>query len=89
LAALREAAQALCGDALWAGPAGRAAAELLREAEDHAAHGPAVIEPASLGPLLKTLMDEVAVRPQQGGHPRLAIYGLIEARLQTADVMIL
>lgn len=89
LAALREAAQALCGDALWAGPAGRAAAELLREAEDHAAHGPAMIEPASLGPLLKTLMDEVAVRPQQGGHPRLAIYGLIEARLQTADVMIL
>ncbi|MES2021958.1 MAG: double-strand break repair protein AddB [Pseudomonadota bacterium] len=89
LGALREAAQALCGDALWAGPAGRAAAELLREAEDHAAHGPAMIEPASLGPLLKTLMDEVAVRPQQGGHPRLAIYGLIEARLQTADVMIL
>lgn len=89
LGALREAAQALCGDALWAGPAGRAAAELLREAEDHAAHGPAVIEPASLGPLLKTLMDEVAVRPLQGGHPRLAIYGLIEARLQTADVMIL
>jgi ATP-dependent helicase/nuclease subunit B len=89
LGALREAAQALCGDSLWAGPAGRAAAELLREAEDHAAHGPAMIEPASLGPLLKTLMDEVAVRPQQGGHPRLAIYGLIEARLQTADVMIL
>jgi len=89
LGALREAAQALCGDALWAGPAGRAAAELLREAEDHAAHGPAVIDPASLGPLLKTLMDEVAVRPPQGGHPRLAIYGLIEARLQTADVMIL
>jgi ATP-dependent helicase/nuclease subunit B len=86
---LRDAAQALCGDALWAGPAGRAAAELLREAEEHAAHGPPAVDPASLAPLLKTLMDEVAVRPPQGGHPRLAIYGLIEARLQTADVMIL
>ena len=89
LAALRETAQALCGDALWAGPAGRAAAELLREAEEHAASGPAAVEPASLAALLKTVMDEVAVRPAQGGHPRLAIYGLIEARLQTADLMIL
>ena len=89
LAALREAAQALCGDALWSGPAGRAAADLLREAELHAVHGPATIDPASLAPLLKTLMDEIAVRPPQGGHPRLAIYGLIEARLQTADLMIL
>ncbi len=51
--------------------------------------GPASVEPASLAPLLKTLMDEAAVRPPQGGHPRLAIYGLIEARLQTADLMIL
>lgn len=89
LAALRETAQVLCGDALWAGPAGRAAADLLRAAEDHAPDGPALIEPASVAPLLKTLMDEIAVRPPQGGHPRLAIYGLIEARLQTADVMIL
>ena len=89
LGALRETAQALCGDALWSGPAGRAAAELLRAAEDHAALGPATIEPASVAPLLKVLMDEVAVRPPQGGHPRLAIYGLIEARLQSAEVMIL
>lgn len=89
LATLREGAQALCGDAVWSGPAGRAAADLLREAEEHAAQGPATIDPASLAPLLKTLMDESAVRPPQGGHPRLAIYGLIEARLQTADLMIL
>jgi ATP-dependent helicase/nuclease subunit B len=89
IAALRETAQALCGDALWGGPAGRAAAELLAELEVQAANGPPVIDPDSLAPLLKTLMDEVAVRPAQGGHPRLAIYGLIEARLQTADLMIL
>ena len=52
-------------------------------------HGPALAEPESLAPMLRTLMDEVAVRPPQGGHPRLAILGLIEARLQTADLMIL
>jgi ATP-dependent helicase/nuclease subunit B len=34
-------------------------------------------------------MDEVAIRPARGGHPRLAIYGQIEARLQSADLMIL
>ncbi|MET3761504.1 double-strand break repair protein AddB [Sphingomonas sp. UYEF23] len=89
LEALRTTAQALCGDALWSGPNGRAAAELLNEAEAHAGHGPPTIDPASLAALLKTLMDEVAVRSRQGEHPRLAIYGLIEARLQTADIMIL
>ncbi|MFA6115580.1 MAG: double-strand break repair protein AddB [Sphingomonas sp.] len=89
VAALRETAQALCGDTLWSGPAGRASSELLADLEAEADAGPASVEPASLAPLLKTLMDEAAVRPPQGGHPRLAIYGLIEARLQTADLMIL
>lgn len=89
LALLRDTAQGLCGDALWAGPAGRAAADLLVELDDHAAKGPAMIDPADLAPLLRQLMDEIAVRPPQGGHPRLAIYGLIEARLQAADLMVL
>jgi ATP-dependent helicase/nuclease subunit B len=89
IATLRETAQALCGDMLWAGPAGRAAAELLADLEIQAASGPPTVDPASVAPLLRTLMEEIAVRPPQGGHPRLAIYGLIEARLQTADVMIL
>ena len=89
IAALREAATALCGDALWREPAGRALADLLGELEAEAAAGPRDVDPASLAPLLTTLMDEIAVRPPQGGHPRLAIYGLLEARLQTADVMIL
>ena len=89
VAALREGAERLCGDAIWRGPAGRAAAELLAEIEAEAVVGPPSIDPETLAPLLTTLMDEVAVRPPQGGHPRLAIYGLIEARLQTADLMIL
>ncbi len=87
LAGLRETIFALGGDAPWTGAAGRAAAELLSELEAQADGAP--VDPASIAPILRTLMDEVAVRPPQGGHPRLAIYGLIEARLQTADLFVL
>jgi ATP-dependent helicase/nuclease subunit B len=89
LSALREAASALGGDTLWGRAEGRAAADLLDALEHEAAHGPPLIDPASLAPMLRHLMDEEAVRPPQGGHPRLAILGLIEARLQSADLMIL
>ena len=89
LACLREGATRLCGDGLWSRAEGRAAAELIAELEERAPLGPPTIAPASLPALLRILMDEVAVRPPQGGHPRLAIYGLLEARLQTADVLIL
>ncbi len=89
LAALREAAQALGGDGAWSRVDGRAAATLLDDLEREAADGPRRADPATLAPMLRTLMDAEAVRPPQGGHPRLAILGLIEARLQTADLMIL
>ncbi|UYY58779.1 double-strand break repair protein AddB [Sphingomonas sp. S2-65] len=89
IAALREAAQVLGGDAVWSRGEGRAAADLLDQLEREAVHGPAMAEPEAMAPMLRTLMDEQAVRPPQGGHPRLSILGLIEARLQTADLMIL
>ncbi|MFZ5747357.1 MAG: double-strand break repair protein AddB [Pseudomonadota bacterium] len=89
IAALRETATDLCGDTLWSRAEGRAAADLIDTLEQEAAHGPAEARPGALVPMLRTLMDEVAVRPPQGGHPRLAILGLLEARLQSADLMIL
>ncbi|OJU23106.1 MAG: double-strand break repair protein AddB [Sphingomonas sp. 66-10] len=89
VAALREAANVLAGDEAWRGPAGRAAADLLAELESEAGAGPRKVSRDDLAPLLRLLMDEAAVRPAQGGHARLAIYGLIEARLQSADLMIL
>ncbi|MHA6719516.1 double-strand break repair protein AddB [Sphingomonas sp. RS6] len=89
VASLRETAQALGGDALWGREDGRAAAALLDDLERQAREGPPLAEPASIAPLLRTLMDEIAVRPPQGGHPRVAILGLIEARLHSADLMIL
>ncbi|TMJ15776.1 MAG: double-strand break repair protein AddB, partial [Alphaproteobacteria bacterium] len=88
LAALREGASLLAGDEAWAGPAGRAAAELLAEAEPAAGQGPASVAPASLPALFERLLAAVAVRPPYGQHPRIFIWGLIEARLQHADLMI-
>lgn len=89
LAAVREAGERLAGDELWAKPAGRAAAELLATLEEHGDEGPRRIQPDALGPILTELMNAVAVRPPQGGHPRIFIRGLIEARLQQADLTIL
>ncbi len=37
---------------------------------------------------LRDAMDRVSVRPPWGGHPRVAIYGLLEARMVRADLVI-
>jgi len=89
LAALREAVSRLAGDAAWSGPAGRAAAELLADLEAAAGQGPERASSRDLSAMLERLMAPVAVRPPYGQHPRLAIWGLIEARLQHADLMVL
>ena len=89
LAALRDAASLLSSDAVWAGPAGRGAAELFASIEEAAPLGPDGIGPGGIGPALEQLMQDVAVRPPYGQHPRLFIWGLLEARLQQADLMIL
>ena len=89
IASIRDTADAMSGGAVWANPQGRAAADALAAFEEAGPDGPALIDPAAVAPLLRILFGEVAVRPPQGGHPRLAIYGLVEARLQRADLMIL
>jgi ATP-dependent helicase/nuclease subunit B len=89
IAALREAASELSGNEVWAAPAGRAAADLFAELEPAAGHGPERLDPASLPALFERLMAGQAVRPPYGQHPRIFIWGLIEARLQHADLMIL
>ncbi len=73
---------------LWAGEAGEAAADfladLLRAAGDFGR--------VSLGEypgLLDSLMAGRVVRPRYGRHPRLHIWGPLEARLQHADTVIL
>ena len=89
LGAVREAASALAGIAAWAGPAGRAAAATLADFEAASEEGPERIQAAQLPALLEGLLADVAVRPPYGQHPRLFIWGLIEARLQHADLLVL
>ena len=88
-AALSEGAQAMAGDRAWQGPDGRLAAELLAElVASEAAHG-LIVAAEEAVPLLRQLLDGQAVRPPYGGHPRIFIWGLLEARLQRADLVVL
>jgi len=73
---------------LWRETAGETAAgfchDLLEAARDFpplaGRHYPALFEALSHG---------IVVRPAYGRHPRLAIWGLVEARLQQADLVVL
>lgn len=89
LALLREVASSLSGDAVWAGQAGRALADLVSTLEADGGDGPEAISLGALSQMLRLLMDGIAIRPGYGGHPRVFIWGLLEARLQSADTMIL
>ncbi len=80
--------EALCGTALWAQADGRALATLIDELRDAARAAGTRLDPRDLPAVLRDAMDEVAVRPPWGGHPRVAIYGLLEARMSRADLVI-
>jgi len=86
---LSNAAQTLAGDRAWRGPDGRMAAELLAELQSSEAARQLSITMADAVPLLRQLLDERAVRPPYGKHPRIFIWGLLEARLQRADLVVL
>ncbi|WP_295529231.1 double-strand break repair protein AddB [Novosphingobium sp. Chol11] len=81
-------AEALCGEAIWAQADGRALSVWIEQWSSAAGEVGLAIDPRELPALLRDAMDEVAVRPPYGGHPRLAIYGLLEARMSRADLVI-
>lgn len=89
LAAISEQAGKLTRDAVWAGYQGHAAAELFAEMEAAAGEGPRQADLRALPALLEQMLGGLSVRPPQGGHPRVAILGLIEARLVQPNLMIL
>jgi ATP-dependent helicase/nuclease subunit B len=85
--ALAETATELAGENAWAGSAGRAAAELVAKVQSVKTDLPITL--ADAVPILGQLLEGVRVRPPYGGHPRVFIWGLLEARLQQADLTIL
>ena len=72
---------------LWAGEAGEQAARFIAEILEW---GDAVdVSLIRFAAFFETLMGGRVVRPRYGAHPRLAIWGPLEARLQSADLLIL
>jgi len=73
--------------ALWQGEAGEALSVLLAELID-AGHGLALAA-SDYPPFYRSLVAGDVVRPRAGLHPRLFIWGPLEARLQQPDLVIL
>lgn len=80
--------QQLSGGAAWAREDGRALADFIEDLTLTAREADTQTEIAQLALILRDAMDEIAVRPPWGGHPRVAIYGLLESRLSRADLVI-
>lgn len=72
----------------WRGDAGDQAAQLMRDIQNASADL-SDIETSSYPHLFRALAQERAVRPAYGRHPRLAILGPLEARLQHFDTIVL
>ncbi|NWH07096.1 MAG: double-strand break repair protein AddB [Alphaproteobacteria bacterium] len=87
------AAEALARDAegstdhLWSEEAGEAALDLLNELI--ALSGTLILRGDEYARLFPVLARARVVRPRRGQHPRVAIWGPLEARLQAADLLIL
>jgi ATP-dependent helicase/nuclease subunit B len=88
LDAIATAAEALCGVDLWAEADGRASATFLEDLREAARAAGTRLDPRELHAVLHDAMDRIAVRPPWGGHPRVAIYGLLEARMARADLIV-
>ena len=88
-AALRETASALTADNAWSGPDGRMAAELISDLEFSEDARGLALEASEWRTVLRQMLDQRPVRPPYGGHPRVFIWGLLEARLQKADLLVL
>jgi ATP-dependent helicase/nuclease subunit B len=73
---------------LWREVAGETAAGFYNELIDAAGDFPP-LSGRDYPALFEALSADAVVRPLYGRHPRLAIWGLVEARLQQADLVVL
>jgi ATP-dependent helicase/nuclease subunit B len=78
------------GDAkLWDGAGGEALARLLTDMTEDAEADALALAPADYPYFLQALMSGVVVPRRAGGEPRIHIWGALEARLQSADLIVL
>jgi ATP-dependent helicase/nuclease subunit B len=78
------------GDApLWQGAGGEALARLLSDLVDDTEAAALDFVPADYPYFLQVLMAGVAVQRPAGADPRIHIWGTLEARLQSVDLLIL
>lgn len=90
LTTLREVAEALAGAELWQGDAGRALATLIETLGANAETLAAIPLSRQQAPeFLRGMLDMVSVRAVWRQHPQIVIWGPLEARLQSADLIIL
>lgn len=73
---------------LWRGEAGESAAQMLEQIIAYGHNLPDVDARGFLR-LMRQLMTGIVVRPRGGTHPRLTILGPLEARMLSADVIVL
>ena len=81
-------AEALAGEGVWAQEDGRALSRFVEDLRGHARDTGTRVGLGDLHAVLRDAMEQVAVRPPYGGHPRVAIYGLLESRMTRADQVI-
>ncbi|MEO0907775.1 MAG: PD-(D/E)XK nuclease family protein, partial [Pseudomonadota bacterium] len=85
---LASCAEMMAGEGAWAREDGRAMAGLIEDVRLHAGVVGTRIAADDLPVIMRDAMDALAVRPPYGGHPRVAIYGLLESRMTRADLII-
>lgn len=85
---LASVGEALCGEHLWAREDGRALARFVEDLRMQARIVGTTLDRRDWHAVLRDAMEQVAVRPPYGGHPRVAIYGLLEARMARADLIL-
>ncbi|MCR4379037.1 MAG: double-strand break repair protein AddB, partial [Rhodospirillales bacterium] len=73
---------------LWTGEAGEALSAFIAETHE-ALTRLAPLQAEHYPALIKALMTGRPVRPHYAPHPRVHIWGLLEARLQQADIVVL
>lgn len=85
---LSSAAEAFAQAAIWEREDGRALGAMIEDLRAQAEAAGTMVETADLAGIMRDCMEAVAVRPGYGGHPRVAILGLLEARMSRADLVI-